>query len=112
MWVRSNLILWFPPRRSARFQGRMIDLAGESLTMKEVAEKLTAAQAVTFQFAHYQKKTHWLAVSTRRRDESCQGQSRELQGRHCATRAWGVPLTSFDQWIAEHRDVYLDSAKN
>ncbi len=75
-------------------QGRMIDLAGESLTMKEVAEKLTAAQAVTFQFAHYQKKTHLLAVSTRRRDESCQGQSRGLQGRHCATRAWGVPLTS------------------
>jgi len=93
-----------------RFNGRSIDLAAEALTMEEVAAKIAAGTgkpviAVSLSESDAVASGINPAVASSQAWNNVEGYKVDL----AATHAWGVPLTSFDKWIASYGDQFVIS---
>lgn len=91
-----------------RFNGHTIDLAAEALTMDEVAAKLTAGTgksvtAVSLSEADAVAQGIAPGIASSQAWNNVEGYKVDL----AAARAWGVPVTSFDKWVADHRDKFV-----
>ena len=87
-----------------RFNGHVIDLATTSLTMKEVASKLSAATGKTvtaISLSEAEAVEHGInpGVASSQAWNNVEGYKVDL----AATLAWGVPMTTFEKWLAEHK---------
>lgn len=91
-----------------RFHGHEIDLSAECVTLVEVAAKIAEAtgkpvSAVTFsEDEMLAKGYHPLHVRGQVWD-NVEGYKVDLD----AVRSWGVPLTTLDQFIEQHRDKFV-----
>ncbi|MCP3138915.1 NmrA/HSCARG family protein [Pyxidicoccus xibeiensis] len=91
-----------------RFHGHEIDLAAESVTLVEIAAKLTEAtrkpvSAVTSsEDEMLARGEHALSVRSQVWN-NVEGYKVDLD----AVRSWGVPLTTLDQFIKQHRDKFV-----
>ena len=91
---------------TARFHGHSIDLAAEALTMEEVAATLSAATGRSIKARSFSEE-EMLARGVSPGVVSSQVWQR-LEGYQvdlAAARSWGVPLTSLEQWAADHRNT-------
>lgn len=91
-----------------RFHGHEIDLAAESLTLPEVAAKMTKAtgkpvSAVTLSEEETLSKPHGAMIFQHESWNNVEGYKVDLH----AVRSWGVPLTTLDQFIQRHRDKFV-----
>ncbi|WP_187395009.1 NmrA/HSCARG family protein [Pigmentiphaga aceris] len=93
-------------RDPARFNGQCIDLAAASLTMEEVASTLSIgtgrqvlAQSLTEEMARAQGNSAGL-VSSQVWD-NVEGYKVDIH----AAKSWGIPLTSFEQWVDAHSEA-------
>ena len=92
----------------ARFHGHAIAMAAEALTMDEVAAKLAAGTgkpvtALSLSEADALARGISPGVASSQTWNNVEGYQVDL----AATRAWGVPVTSFAQWVADHRDKFV-----
>lgn len=91
-----------------RFHGHEIDLAAESVTLVELAAKLTegtgkSVSAVTFSEAEMLAQGyHPLHVSSHVWND-VEGYRVDLE----AVRSWGVPLTTLDHFIQQHHEKFV-----
>lgn len=88
----------------ARFSGHSIDLAGESLTMDEVASKLssgTGHEVKVQSLTEEEALAHGISagVISSQIWDNVEGYKVNIE----AARKWGVQLTSFGDWVDEHR---------
>lgn len=91
-----------------RFHGHEIDLAAETLTMPDLAAKITAGtgksvSAVTLSKEEALKKPMGELVYQRETWDNVEGYKVDLD----AVRRWGVPLTTLDEFIEKHRDEFV-----
>jgi uncharacterized protein YbjT (DUF2867 family) len=91
-----------------RFDGHSIDLAAESLTMDEIAAKLAAGtgkSVIAVSLSEDEAVTRGInpGVASSQAWNNVEGYKVDL----AATRSWGVPVTSFDRWVADHRDKFV-----
>ncbi|MFC7516697.1 NmrA/HSCARG family protein [Herbaspirillum sp. GCM10030257] len=91
-----------------RFHGHEIDLAAESFTLPEVAAKMTKAtgkpvSAVTLSEEETLAKPHGAMTFKHESWNNVEGYKVDLD----AVRSWGVPLTTLDQFIQQHRDKFV-----
>lgn len=91
-----------------RFHGHEIDLAAESFTLPEVAAKMARAtgkpvSAVTLSEEETLAKPHGAMMFKHESWNNVEGYKVDLD----AVRSWGVPLTTFDQFIQQHRDKFI-----
>lgn len=88
-----------------RFHGHEIDLAAESLSLPEVAAKLKKAtgkpvSAITLSEDEALARPNGALYFQAESWNNVEGYKVDLD----AVRSWGVPLTSMDQFIQQHRD--------
>ena len=91
-----------------RFHGHEIDLAAESVTLPEVAAKITKAtgkpvSAVTLSEEETLAKPYGAMTFQHESWNNVEGYKVDLD----AVRSWGVPLTTLDQFIQQHRDKFI-----
>lgn len=91
-----------------RFHGHEIDLAAESVTLPEVAAKISTAtgkpvSAVTLSEAETLAKPYGALHFKHESWNNVEGYKVDLD----AVRRWGVPLTTLDQFIARHREKFV-----
>lgn len=91
-----------------RFNGHEIDLAAESLTLPEIAVKMTKAtgkpvSAVTLSREEALAHPHGELVYMSELWNNVEGYKVDLE----SVRSWGVPLTRLDQFIEQHRDKFV-----
>ncbi len=91
-----------------RFHGHEIDLAAESATLPEVAAKITKAtgkpvSAVTLSEEEALSKPYGELFFKAESWNNVEGYKVDLD----AVRSWGVPLTTLDQFIRQHRDKFV-----
>ncbi|HSD39512.1 MAG TPA: NmrA family NAD(P)-binding protein [Rhodocyclaceae bacterium] len=91
-----------------RFHGHEIDLAAESLTLPEVAAKITKAtgkpvSAVTLSEEETLAKPYGAMIFQHESWNNVEGYKVDLD----AVRGWGVRLTTLDQFIQQHRDKFV-----
>lgn len=107
-WIAAHDIGAFAAAAIAdpeRFHGHEIDLAAESVSLVEIAAKLTAAtgkpvSAVTSSEAEMLARgEHGLSVRSQVWD-SVESDKVDLD----AVRSWGVPRTTLDEFIEQRRD--------
>lgn len=110
-WIAAHDIGAFAAAAFAnpeRFHGHEIDLAAESVTMVEIAAKLAANTGKPVSAIAFSKDkmlaqgTDPLHISSHEWD-NVEGYKVDLD----AVRSWGVPLTTLDQFIAQHRDKFV-----
>lgn len=88
-----------------RFHGHEIDLAAETFTLPEVAAKIAEAKgkpvtAVTVSEAEALAKPMGSLIFRSESWNNVEGYKVDLD----AVRSWGVPLTTLDQFITQHRE--------
>ncbi|PVM72349.1 NmrA family NAD(P)-binding protein [Caulobacter radicis] len=91
-----------------RFHGHEIDLASETFTLPVVADKMAKAtgKAVTAVTLSQDEALarHWGELFTSSEAwNNVEGYKVDLE----AARSWGVPLTSLDAFIEQHRDKFV-----
>lgn len=91
-----------------RFHGHEIDLAAESVTLPEVAAKIAQAtgrpvSAVTLSKEEALSRPYGELYFQAESWNNVEGYRVDLK----AVRSWGVPLTTLDQFIAQHRDTFV-----
>ena len=91
-----------------RFHGHEIDLAAESVTLPEVAAKITKAtgkpvSAITLSEEETLAKPYGELMFKHESWNNVEGYKVDLD----AVRSWGVPLTTLDQFIHQHRDKFV-----
>jgi uncharacterized protein YbjT (DUF2867 family) len=91
-----------------RFHGHEIDLAAESFTLPEVAAKMTKTTgktvlAVTLSEEEMLAKPYGAMFFQHESWNNVEGYKVDLD----AVRRWGVPLTTLDQFIQQHRDKFV-----
>lgn len=91
-----------------RFHGHEIDLAAESVTLPEVAAKIAQAtgrpvSAVTLSKEEALSRPYGELYFQAESWNNVEGYRVDLE----AVRSWGVPLTTLDQFIAQHRDTFV-----
>ncbi|MDU8432804.1 NmrA/HSCARG family protein [Pseudomonas syringae pv. actinidifoliorum] len=91
-----------------RFHGHEIDLAAESFTLPEVAAKITQAtgkpvSAVTLSKDDALSRPYGELYFQAESWNNVEGYKVDLD----AARSWGVPLTTLDQFIEQHRDKFV-----
>ncbi|WNC10504.1 NmrA/HSCARG family protein [Pseudomonas coleopterorum] len=91
-----------------RFHGHEIDLAAESVTLPEVAAKIAQAtgrpvSAVTLSKEEALSRPYGELYFQAESWNNVEGYRVDLE----AVRSWGVPLTTLDQFIAQHRDRFV-----
>ncbi|WPB75222.1 NmrA/HSCARG family protein [Archangium violaceum] len=91
-----------------RFHGHEIDLAAESVTLVEIAAKLTEAtgkpvSAVTSSEDEMLARGEHAGLVRSQVWDNVEGYKVDLD----AVRSWGVPLTTLDQFIKQHRDKFV-----
>jgi uncharacterized protein YbjT (DUF2867 family) len=91
-----------------RFHGHEIDLAADSITLPEVAAKITKAtekpvSAVTLSKEETLAKPHGGMTFKHESWNNVEGYKVDLD----AVRSWGVPLTTLDQFIKQHCDKFI-----
>lgn len=91
-----------------RFHGHEIDLAAESVTMDELAAKLAEGtgkpvSAVTSSEDEMVARGHHALLVRSQVWDNVEGYKVDLD----AARSWGVPLTTLDQFIKQHRDKFV-----
>lgn len=91
-----------------RFHGHEIDLAAECVTLVELTAKLTKGigkpvSAVTFSEEEMIANGHHPLHVASQVWDNVEGYQVELDG----VRKWGIPLTTLDQFIAQHRDKFV-----
>lgn len=91
-----------------RFHGHEIDLSAECVTMVEVAAKVSEAtgkpvSAVTFSEDEMLAQGHHPLHVRGQVWDNVEGYKVDLD----AVRSWGVPLTTLDQFIEQHRDKFV-----
>jgi uncharacterized protein YbjT (DUF2867 family) len=92
----------------ARFHGHEIDLAADALTLPEVAARMADAtgkpvSAVTLSEEETLAKPHGAMTFQHESWNNVEGYKVDL----AAVRRWGVPLTTLDQFIQQHRDKFV-----
>lgn len=91
-----------------RFHGHEIDLSAECVTLVETAAKIAAAtgkpvSAVTFSEEEMLAQGHHPLHVSGQVWDNVEGYKVDLD----AVRSWGVPLTTLDQFIEQHRDKFV-----
>lgn len=91
-----------------RFHGHEIDLAAETLTMTEVAAKITAAtgkpvSAITLSKEEALAQPYGELGYRHESWNNVEGYKVDLD----AVRSWGIPLTSLDEFIGQNRDRFV-----
>lgn len=91
-----------------RFHGHEIDLATETFTLPEVAAKLTAAtgkpvSAMTLSKEEMLTQPYGELGYKHESWNNVEGYKVDLD----AVRSWGIPLTTLDQFIAQHREKFV-----
>ncbi|NAS96891.1 NmrA/HSCARG family protein [Pseudomonas syringae] len=91
-----------------RFHGHEIDLAAESFTLPEVAAKITQVtgkpvSAVTLSKDDALSRPYGELYFQAESWNNVEGYKVDLD----AARSWGVPLTTLDQFIEQHRDKFV-----
>ena len=91
-----------------RFHGHEIDLAAETFTLPEVAAKMAEAtgkpvSAVTFSEDERLAQGHDPMHFAHEVWNNVEGYKVDLD----AVRRWGVPLTTLDEFIKQHRDTFV-----
>lgn len=91
-----------------RFHGHEINLAAESVTLDELAAKMAEGigkpvSAVTFSEEKMIARGHHAGVVSSQVWDNVEGYKVDLD----AVRSWGVPLTTLDQFIKQHRDKFV-----
>lgn len=91
-----------------RFHGHEIDLAAESLTMPEIAARMSAATgktvlALTLSEQETLSRPHGALQFQHESWNNVEGYKVDLD----AVRSWGVPLTTLDQVIEQQRDRFV-----
>ncbi|WP_434388537.1 NmrA/HSCARG family protein [Melittangium boletus] len=91
-----------------RFHGHEIDLAAESVTLVELAAKMAEGigkpvSAVTFSEDEMLAQGHHPLHVRGQVWDNVEGYKVDLD----AVRRWGLPLTSLDQFITQHRDKFV-----
>jgi len=91
-----------------RFNGHSIDLAAEALTMEEIAAKIAvftgkSVTAVSLSEGDAVASGVNPGVASSQAWNNVEGYKVDL----AAARAWGVSITSFDKWVANHRDQFV-----
>lgn len=91
-----------------RFHGHEIDLASGNFTLPEVAAKISAAtgkpvSAVTFSKEESLAQPFGELGYRHETWNNVEGYKVDLD----AVRSWGVPLTTLDQFIEQHRDRFV-----
>lgn len=91
-----------------RFHGHEIDLAAETYTLPEVAGKIAKATgkpvtAVTLSEEEALARPRGALFFSSESWNNVEGYKVDLN----AVRSWGVPLTSLDQFIEQHRDRFV-----
>lgn len=91
-----------------RFHGHEIDLSAECVTLVEVAAKITKVtgkpvSAVTFSEDELIAQGHHALLVKSQVWDNVEGYKVDLD----AVRSWGVPLTTLDQFIEQHRDKFV-----
>lgn len=91
-----------------RFHGHEIDLAVESVTLPEVAAKITKVtgkpvSAITLSEEETLAKPYGELMFKHESWNNVEGYKVDLD----AVRSWGVPLTTLDQFIQQHRDKFV-----
>lgn len=91
-----------------RFHGHEIDLAAESFTLPEVAARMAKAtgkpvSAVTFSSDERLAQGHDPMHFAHEVWNNVEGYKVDLD----AVRRWGIPLTTLDQFIEQHRDRFV-----
>lgn len=110
-WIAAHDIGAFAAAAFAepeRFHGHEIDLAADSLTLPDVAAKMTKAtgkpvSAVTLSEEETLSKPHGAMTFQHESWNNVEGYKVDLD----AVRSWGVPLTTIDQFIEQHRDKFI-----
>ncbi|MBB5234138.1 NmrA/HSCARG family protein [Deinococcus budaensis] len=91
-----------------RFHGHEIDLAAETFTLPDVAAKITQAtgkpvSAVTLSEEEALAKPYGELSFKHESWNNVEGYKVDLE----AVRSWGVPLTTLDQFIEQHREKFV-----
>jgi len=91
-----------------RFNGHSIDLAAEALTMEEIAAKIAvvtgkSVTAVSLSEGDAVASGVNPGVASSQAWNNVEGYKVDL----AAARAWGVSITPFDKWVANHRDQFV-----
>jgi len=91
-----------------RFHGHEIDLSAECVTLVEVAAKISEAtgkpvSAVTFSEDEMLAQGYHPGMVSSQAWDNIEGYKVNLD----AVRSWGVPLTTLDQFIEQHRDKFV-----
>ena len=91
-----------------RFHGHEIDLAAESFTLPEVAAKISKAtgkpvSAVTLSEEETLAKPYGTLTFKHESWNNVEGYKVDLD----AVRSWGIPLTTLDQFIEQHREKFV-----
>jgi uncharacterized protein YbjT (DUF2867 family) len=91
-----------------RFHGHEIDLAAEAFTLPEVAARISKVtgkpvSAVTLSEEETLAKPHGAMLFKHESWNNVEGYKVDLK----AVRGWGVPLTTLDQFIEQHRDKFV-----
>ena len=91
-----------------RFHGHEIDLSAECVTLVEVAAKIAKGtgkpvSVVTFSEEEMLAQGHHPLHVRSQIWDNVEGYKVDLD----AIRSWGVPLTTLDQFIAQHRDTFV-----
>jgi len=91
-----------------RFHGKEIDLAAQSLTMDEVAASIARGtgrrvSAVSLSEEEALARSNHAGVVSNQAWRNVEGYRVDLD----AVRAWGIPLTSLDEFVALYRDRFV-----
>ena len=91
-----------------RFHGHEIDLSAECATLGEVAAKITEVtgkpvSAVTFSEDELIARGEYPLQVRSQLWDNVEGYKVDLE----AVRRWGVPLTTLDEFIEQHRDQFV-----
>ena len=91
-----------------RFHGHEIDLAAETFTLPEIAAKITKAtgkpvSAVTLSKEEMLSQPYGELGYKHESWNNIEGYKVDLN----AVRSWGIPLTTLDQFIEQHREKFV-----
>lgn len=110
-WIAAQDIGTFAAAAFAdpdRFHGKEIDLAAESLTMDEIAAKIAAGTgrkvtAISLSEDEAIARVNHPGVVASQVWDNVEGYKVDID----AVRAWGLPLTSMDDFISQNRDKFV-----
>lgn len=90
------------------FHGNEIDLSAECVTMAEIATKMTEATgkqvlALTFSEDELVKRGDHALMIRGHVWDNVEGYKVDIDG----VRSWGIPLTTFDEFIEQNRDKFI-----